>query len=96
MLRGFTAKNGLHYRAGARSVSVMVGKNALKAADIFPIAQKTKYQDFPSRRSVVHSTNGIVASTEPLACQAGVRILQQGGNAAVGPHHQTSQRYLSK
>lgn len=37
---------------------------------------------FPSRRSVVHSVNGIVACTQPLAAQAGQRILRNGGNAA--------------
>ena len=37
---------------------------------------------FPSRRSVIHSTNGIVACTQPLAAQAGQRILRAGGNAA--------------
>jgi hypothetical protein len=31
----------------------------------------------------VHSTSGIVACTQPLACQAGLRILSEGGNAAV-------------
>lgn len=35
-----------------------------------------------SRRSTVHSTNGIVTCTQPLAAAAGQRILQQGGNAA--------------
>ncbi|EWC48889.1 hypothetical protein DRE_00194 [Drechslerella stenobrocha 248] len=37
---------------------------------------------FQSRRSVVHSTKGIVASSSPLACQAGLRVLEKGGNAA--------------
>ncbi len=37
---------------------------------------------FPSRRSVVHSTKGIVACTQPLAAEAGQRILRDGGNAA--------------
>ncbi|KAJ5987666.1 hypothetical protein N7522_011914 [Penicillium canescens] len=37
---------------------------------------------FASRRSVVHSTNGIVTCTQPLAAAAGQRILQEGGNAA--------------
>ncbi|KAI9727811.1 MAG: hypothetical protein M1834_007958 [Cirrosporium novae-zelandiae] len=37
---------------------------------------------FPSRRSVVHSINGIVACTQPLAAEAGQRILRAGGNAA--------------
>lgn len=38
---------------------------------------------FPSRRSVVHSTNGIVSCTQPLAAQAGLKVLRDGGNAAV-------------
>ncbi|KAE8155529.1 nucleophile aminohydrolase [Aspergillus tamarii] len=37
---------------------------------------------FTSRRSTVHSTNGIVTCTQPLAAAAGQRVLQQGGNAA--------------
>ena len=41
---------------------------------------------FASRRSVVHSTKGMVACTQPLAAAAGVEILRKGGNAAVpGP-----------
>ncbi len=38
---------------------------------------------FPSRRSVVHSTRGIVSCTNPLAAQVGLKILREGGNAAV-------------
>jgi len=41
------------------------------------------FMRFGSRRSVVHSTKGIVSSTEPLASRAGIKVLQQGGNAAV-------------
>ncbi|KAL4896836.1 nucleophile aminohydrolase [Aspergillus ambiguus] len=37
---------------------------------------------FSSRRSTVHSTNGIVSCTQPLAAAAGQRILREGGNAA--------------
>lgn len=37
---------------------------------------------FPSRRSVVYARNGIVATSQPLAAQAGLRILQDGGSAA--------------
>lgn len=36
---------------------------------------------YPSRRSEVMSTRGIVATSQPLAAQAGVSILLQGGNA---------------
>jgi gamma-glutamyltranspeptidase/glutathione hydrolase len=38
-------------------------------------------QDRSQGRSMVVSRNGIVASESPLASQAGVRILEQGGNA---------------
>ena len=39
------------------------------------------FQRFPSRRSVVHSTKGIISSTQPLANEAGYKVLAQGGNA---------------
>lgn len=38
------------------------------------------FDRFNSRRSVVHSTKGMVASSQPLANAAGVRILEKGGN----------------
>jgi len=37
---------------------------------------------FRSRRSNVLATRGMVATSQPLAAQAGLRILQAGGNAA--------------
>jgi gamma-glutamyltranspeptidase/glutathione hydrolase len=36
---------------------------------------------YPSRRSVVMTTRGVVAASQPLAAQAGLRILMAGGNA---------------
>lgn len=41
-----------------------------------------KFTVFPSRRSVVHGTKGVVSTASPLATQAGLRILREGGNAA--------------
>jgi gamma-glutamyltranspeptidase/glutathione hydrolase len=38
--------------------------------------------DFRSRRSMVVARRGMVASSNPLASQAGLNILRQGGNAA--------------
>lgn len=54
----------------------------LNAKAIYP-AENPDFVPFSSRRSVVHSTNGIVACTQPLAAAAGQRILREGGNAAV-------------
>src|SRR5438270_6278328 len=43
--------------------------------------QSASAQDRAQARSMVVSKNGIVASESPLASQAGVRILESGGNA---------------
>jgi len=50
-----------------------------------PLAMNDEFIAFPSRRSVVHSTEGMVACTQPLAAKCGLKILAQGGNAAVHP-----------
>jgi gamma-glutamyltranspeptidase / glutathione hydrolase len=44
-------------------------------------AQVTSARDRGQARSMVISKNGIVAAESPLAAQAGVRILESGGNA---------------
>src|SRR5947199_4336348 len=36
---------------------------------------------FAARRSVVMARNGMVATSQPLAAEAGVAILKKGGNA---------------
>jgi gamma-glutamyltranspeptidase/glutathione hydrolase len=51
---------------------------------------------WPSRRSVVHSTKGMVACTQPLAAKCGLDILNAGGNAAVSGFHLLSDVYLDK
>jgi gamma-glutamyltranspeptidase/glutathione hydrolase len=37
--------------------------------------------EFGSRRSTAYGPNGVVATSQPLAAQAGLRTLQEGGNA---------------
>src|SRR5213082_3473983 len=46
-------------------------------------AERLSLGDFPypSRRMPVLATRGVVATSEPLAAQAGLAILQHGGNA---------------
>ncbi|HWR39008.1 MAG TPA: gamma-glutamyltransferase family protein [Patescibacteria group bacterium] len=39
------------------------------------------YYPYPSRRSVVCARRGMVATTQPLAAQAGLDMLKRGGNA---------------
>ncbi len=41
----------------------------------------TMHYPFPARRFVVHAKNGIVATSQHLAAQAGLDILKRGGNA---------------
>ncbi|KAK4193112.1 putative gamma-glutamyltransferase YwrD [Podospora australis] len=53
----------------------------LNPPSVFP-APETAFMKWPSRRSVVHSTKGIVACTQPLAAKCGIDVLNAGGNAA--------------
>lgn len=39
------------------------------------------YYPYPSRRSTVFAARGMVATSQPLAAQAGLEILKKGGNA---------------
>ncbi|MBQ1249328.1 MAG: gamma-glutamyltransferase, partial [Selenomonadales bacterium] len=36
---------------------------------------------YPSQRQVVYAKRGMVATSQPLAAQAGLEVLQKGGNA---------------
>jgi gamma-glutamyltranspeptidase/glutathione hydrolase len=46
-----------------------------------PFSHRISGTRYPSRRSVVASARGMVATSQPLAAQAGLRILLAGGNA---------------
>ena len=65
--------------------SVSTGKWVLNVAVMLCLAggaaQVAGAQDRGQARSMVMSKNGIVAAESPLAAQAGVRILESGGNA---------------
>ena len=41
----------------------------------------TQKNDYPSRRSVIYGRKGMVCTSQPLAAQAGLDIIKQGGNA---------------
>ncbi|ORY68945.1 nucleophile aminohydrolase [Pseudomassariella vexata] len=53
----------------------------LTTPSVFPPNAKA-FVKFPSRRSVVHNTKGIVSCTQPLAAKCGLKVLQAGGNCA--------------
>ncbi|MDP3059112.1 MAG: gamma-glutamyltransferase, partial [bacterium] len=40
-----------------------------------------QYYPFPSQRMTVYAKNGMVATSQPLAAQAGLDIIKRGGNA---------------
>src|SRR5215467_4128808 len=63
-----------------RPVRIFRGCMLLYAASAM-LAVNASGQDRSQTRSMVISRNGIVAAESPLAAQAGVRILEQGGNA---------------
>uniref|UniRef100_A0A7R9XNL0 Gamma-glutamyltransferase n=1 Tax=Polyblepharides amylifera TaxID=1486889 RepID=A0A7R9XNL0_9CHLO len=56
--------------------------SAVPASTYFENIKTSKKLIFKSRRSPVLGTRGMVSSSQPLASEAGMRVLQQGGNAA--------------
>lgn len=64
------------------SASAAAPPCARRLADAIPPHVQMPFQQFPSRRSVVYSTKGMIACSQPLAAEAGLEILRLGGNAA--------------
>ncbi|PFH59236.1 hypothetical protein XA68_12635 [Ophiocordyceps unilateralis] len=54
----------------------------LPSSSLYPGDISRDMYRFASRRSVVHSTEGIVACSQPLAAKCGLEVLRAGGNAA--------------
>src|SRR5258708_10957986 len=62
--------------------SLSTARSSVHFAIAMTIAsQSVEAQDRSQGRSMVISRNGVVAAESPLAAQAGVRILEGGGNA---------------
>lgn len=60
----------------------MARNSAIDWDKLHPSQLDPEFVAFPSRRSQVMSTKGIASSAQPLASQAGIKVLEQGGNAA--------------
>ena len=60
----------------------------LTTPSVFPPASDA-FAKFASRRSVVHSTKGIVACSQSLAAKCGIEILDAGGNCVVSVRYYT-------
>src|SRR5262250_2387060 len=77
----------LEFKATERKVDQARQKMILKKASLVTIGwllvglSPAKTQERSQARSMVISKGGIVASESPLASQAGVRVLESGGNA---------------
>ena len=64
-----------------------LGHLTQRAKKLRPIRKSRRLRAFAvqfSRRSPVIATNGMVATSQPLAAMAGLRMLMQGGNAVDG------------
>jgi gamma-glutamyltranspeptidase / glutathione hydrolase len=66
---------------GSSAMSRFCSAITLMLSVLAVLGCSTLAQDRSQTRSMVVSENGIVASESPLASQAGVRILESGGNA---------------
>jgi gamma-glutamyltranspeptidase/glutathione hydrolase len=53
----------------------------MKQREELMITYDSLYYPYSSRRNTVYARNGMVATSQPLAAQAGLEILKKGGNA---------------
>lgn len=78
-------RNGL--RMAGAMCAACVG-SAVLAAGVAMAAEQgafmtfdSLYNPYPAQRNVVYGTKGMVATSNPLAAQAGLEVLKKGGNA---------------
>src|SRR5947207_13878942 len=72
----------IHRRSSLYQIDFYSTKMTTLNLENLPSEDDRNFIRFESRRSVVHSTKGIISSTQPLANEAGYKILAKGGNAA--------------
>lgn len=63
----------------AAAVVLVVAVSAVVAGWSFRAAMGTPPESYPAR--AVYAPNGVIATSQPLASQAGLAVLQRGGNA---------------
>ena len=96
VLKSFHALSRTHWRTGAicglmcgLTARSLVARIGVVTLDVEPSSKSEKVKNlmdlsaYPhaSRRMPVFADHGVVATSQPLAAQAGLRMLQQGGNA---------------
>jgi gamma-glutamyltranspeptidase/glutathione hydrolase len=69
-----------------KKVITLMLTTILLGSSAFPLDQQNGLGDRPNprgggTRSAVRAMNGMIATSQPLASAAGLRVLQQGGNA---------------
>jgi gamma-glutamyltranspeptidase / glutathione hydrolase len=77
----------MRYRYSGRSHAFALGTILLACEGMMMVVPTVSGYDRPARnphqsRSVVTATQGMVATSQPLAAQVGLDVLKQGGNAA--------------
>ena len=60
---------------------ILINKETYMQLEDSSIKFDSTYSPYPSHRNVVYSKNGMVATSQTLASQAGLSVMQKGGNA---------------